>query len=96
MLGFLQGFSYGLFMTCLPWLLVGLVNPGLAVPRSTPSRLQVIVRYCLVVPSLSMLLWLTSLWGGEANWPRFFISHKECDYRQAIDVLDLSSPILAA
>ncbi|MCA8865288.1 MULTISPECIES: cobyrinic acid a,c-diamide synthase [unclassified Halomonas] len=64
MLGFLQGFSYGLFMTCLPWLLVGLFNPGLAVPVMAPSRLQVIARYCLVVPSISMLLWLTSLWGG--------------------------------
>jgi len=64
MLGFLQGFSYGLFMTCLPWLLVGLFNPGLAVPLATPNRLQVIARYCLVVPTISMLLWLTSLWGG--------------------------------
>ncbi|MGY2462463.1 cobyrinic acid a,c-diamide synthase [Vreelandella sulfidaeris] len=64
MLGFLQGFSYGLFMTCLPWLLVGLFNPGLAHPALAPSRLQVILRYCLVVPSLSVLLWLTSLWGG--------------------------------
>ncbi|MBR2512573.1 MAG: cobyrinic acid a,c-diamide synthase [Halomonas sp.] len=64
MLGFLQGFSYGLFMTCLPWLLVGLFNPGLALPMAVPSRLRVIARYCLVVPSISMLLWLTSLWGG--------------------------------
>ncbi|HSH56454.1 MAG TPA: cobyrinic acid a,c-diamide synthase [Halomonas sp.] len=64
MLGFLQGFSYGLFLTCLPWLLVGLVNPRLAVPVDPPSRLRVIARYCLVVPFISMLLWLTSLWGG--------------------------------
>jgi hypothetical protein len=64
MLGFLQGFSYGLFMTCLPWLLVGLVNPGLALPLKPPGRLQVILRYCLVIPFISMLLWLTSLWGG--------------------------------
>tara|TARA_R110000824_G_scaffold401789_1_gene616364 strand:- start:11477 stop:12418 length:942 start_codon:yes stop_codon:yes gene_type:complete len=64
MLGFLQGFSYGLFMTCLPWLLVGLFNPGLALPVLAPSRLQVILRYCLLVPFISMLLWLTSLWGG--------------------------------
>ncbi len=64
MLGFLQGFSYGLFMTCLPWLLVGLINPALAHPALAPSRLLVILRYCLVVPSLSVLLWLTSLWGG--------------------------------
>lgn len=64
MLGFLQGFSYGLFMTCLPWLVLGLFNPGLALPVTAPSRLRVIGRYCLVVPSISMLLWLTSLWGG--------------------------------
>ncbi|HDZ46854.1 hypothetical protein LCGC14_0120400 [marine sediment metagenome] len=64
MLGFLQGFSYGLFMTCLPWLLVGLFNPALALPGLTPGRMQVIIRYCLVIPFISMLLWLTSLWGG--------------------------------
>jgi hypothetical protein len=64
MLGFLQGFSYGLFMTCLPWLLVGLVNPRLALPSEPFGRLPVIVRYCLLVPFISMLLWLTSLWGG--------------------------------
>ncbi|MBS9403807.1 cobyrinic acid a,c-diamide synthase [Halomonas sp. TRM85114] len=64
MLAFLQGFSYGLFMTCLPWLLVGLVNPRLALPSEPFGRLQVIVRYCLMVPFVSMLLWLTSLWGG--------------------------------
>ncbi|GEN26498.1 hypothetical protein HVA01_01440 [Halovibrio variabilis] len=64
MLGFLQGFSYGLFMTCLPWLLVGLVNPALALPVAAQGRLQVVLRYCLIVPFISMLLWLTSLWGG--------------------------------
>ncbi|MDR5875744.1 cobyrinic acid a,c-diamide synthase [Vreelandella gomseomensis] len=64
MLGFLQGLSYGLFMTCLPWLLIGLYNPGLALPWPAPGRLQVIARYCLLVPFISMLLWLTSLWGG--------------------------------
>ncbi len=64
MLGFLQGFSYGLFMTCLPWLLVGLVNPRLALPSEPFGRLSVIVRYCLLVPFISMVLWLTSLWGG--------------------------------
>ena len=64
MLGFLQGFSYGLFMTCLPWLLIGLYNPWLALAVKTPNRLQVILRYCLGIPFLSVLLWLTSLWGG--------------------------------
>lgn len=64
MLGFMQGFSYGLFMTCLPWLLIGLFNPALALPGLTPGRMQVIIRYCLVIPFISMLLWLTSLWGG--------------------------------
>ncbi len=64
MLGFLQGFAYGLFLTCLPWALVGLVNPRLAVPTDNPGRLQVLFRYGLLVPFISMLLWLTSLWGG--------------------------------
>lgn len=64
MLGFLQGFAYGLFVTCLPWLLVGMANPRLAVPSDAPSRLQVVFRYCLLIPFISMLLWLTSLWGG--------------------------------
>ena len=64
MLGFLQGFAYGLFVTCLPWCLVGLANPRLAVPTEHPSRLQVLFRYGLLVPFLSVLLWLTSLWGG--------------------------------
>lgn len=64
MLGFLQGFAYGLFVTCLPWLLVGLANPRLAVSTDSPSRLQVVFRYCLLIPFISMLLWLTSLWGG--------------------------------
>ncbi|WP_111415379.1 cobyrinic acid a,c-diamide synthase [Billgrantia lactosivorans] len=64
MLGFLQGFAYGLFVTCLPWCLVGLANPRLAVATDNPNRLQVLFRYCLLVPFISMVLWLTSLWGG--------------------------------
>lgn len=64
MLGFLQGFAYGLFLTCLPWCLVGLVKPKLALPTESPDRLQVIFRYALFAPFLSFLLWLTSLWGG--------------------------------
>jgi hypothetical protein len=64
MLGFLQGFAYGLFVTCLPWCLVGLANPRLAVPTERPNRWQVIFRYALLVPFISLLLWLTSLWGG--------------------------------
>ncbi|MCE8022458.1 cobyrinic acid a,c-diamide synthase [Halomonas sp. MCCC 1A11036] len=64
MLGFLQGFAYGLFVTCLPWCLVGLANPRLAVPTENPNRFQVLFRYCLLVPFISMVLWLTSLWGG--------------------------------
>jgi hypothetical protein len=64
MLGFLQGFAYGLFVTCLPWCLVGLANPRLAVPTENPGRLQVLFRYCLLVPFISTVLWLTSLWGG--------------------------------
>lgn len=64
MLGFLQGFAYGLFVTCLPWCLVGLANPRLALPTENPNRFQVLFRYCLLMPFISTLLWLTSLWGG--------------------------------
>lgn len=64
MLGFLQGLAYGLFLTCLPWFLIGMANPQYAIPTQEPNRLQVIIRYCLVVPFIALLLWLTSLWGG--------------------------------
>ncbi len=64
MLGFLQGFAYGLFLTCWPWLVVGLVAPPLALPTDEPSRAQAVLRYALIAPFLGLLLWLTSLWGG--------------------------------
>lgn len=64
MLGFLQGAAYGLFLTCLPWCLIGLVSPRLALPSEHPSRWQVVVRYAFLAPFLSLLMWLTSLWGG--------------------------------
>lgn len=64
MLGFLQGFAYGLFLSCIPWLIVGLVNPAVAVPNDPPSRWHVMLRYWLGIPFLAFLLWLTSLWGG--------------------------------
>ncbi|WP_016855241.1 hypothetical protein [Halomonas smyrnensis] len=64
MLGFLQGAAYGLFLTCLPWCLAGLVSPRLALAVEQPSRWQVVVRYAFLVPFLSLLMWLTSLWGG--------------------------------
>ncbi|MBZ9559410.1 MULTISPECIES: cobyrinic acid a,c-diamide synthase [Modicisalibacter] len=64
MLGFLQGLAYGLFVTCLPWFLIGMVNPRLALAEPHPNRLQVIIRYWLLVPFVAFVLWLTSLWGG--------------------------------
>lgn len=64
MLGFLQGFAYGLFLSCLPWFITGMVKPRLAVPSDPPHRGKVILRYWLVVPFVAFLLWLTSLWGG--------------------------------
>lgn len=64
MLGFLQGFAYGLFFTCLPWFLIGMVSPRHALATLQPDRLQVVVRYWLLVPFIAFLLWLTSLWGG--------------------------------
>lgn len=64
MLGFLQGFAYGLLVSCIPWFFIGMLNPGVAVPNEPPRRWQVVVRYWFVVPSIAFLLWLTSLWGG--------------------------------
>ncbi|MFC3391180.1 cobyrinic acid a,c-diamide synthase [Aidingimonas halophila] len=64
MLEFLQGFAYGLFLTCIPWFLVGMVSPSLALPTERPNRVQVGVRYWLLLPFIAFLLWLTSLWGG--------------------------------
>lgn len=64
MLEFLQGFAYGLFLTCLPWSLVGLVKPRLALPTQNPGRFQVLFRYGLLLPFISIVLWMTSLWGG--------------------------------
>jgi hypothetical protein len=64
MFGFLQGFAYGLFLSCLPWFTVGMVRPDLAVPTDPPWRWQVVLRYWFLFPFLAFLLWLTSLWGG--------------------------------
>ncbi|MEY6433406.1 cobyrinic acid a,c-diamide synthase, partial [Thioalkalicoccus limnaeus] len=64
MFGFLQGFALGLFVSCLPWLIVGLIEPRLAVPTERPTRVQVLLRYWLIVPFAAFLIWLTSLWGG--------------------------------
>ncbi|GAA0639064.1 cobyrinic acid a,c-diamide synthase [Halomonas beimenensis] len=64
MLGFLQGAAYGLFLTCLPWCLIGLASPRLALPTEHPTRWQVVVRYAFLAPFLSLSMWLTSLWGG--------------------------------
>lgn len=64
MFGFLQGFAFGLFVSCLPWFIIGMLNPRLAVPVDPPGRLQVIARYWFIAPFLAGLIWLTSLWGG--------------------------------
>ncbi len=64
MFGFLQGFAYGLFVSCIPWFFIGMARPDLAVPTEKPGRLQVVFRYWLLLPFVSFLLWLTSLWGG--------------------------------
>ncbi|MGB7755143.1 MAG: hypothetical protein WBL23_03670 [Salinisphaera sp.] len=64
MFDFLQGFSYGLFLSCLPWFLVGMVDPRLAVPIEPPTRWHVVLRYVFGFPFLAFVLWLTSLWGG--------------------------------
>ena len=64
MSGFLQGFAYGLFLSCLPWLIIGMINPTLALPTETPTRWQVALRYWLIIPFIAFILWVTSLWGG--------------------------------
>lgn len=64
MFGFLQGFAYGLLVSCLPWFAVGMFDPRLAVPADPPTRWQVIVRYWFAAPFIGFLLWITSLWGG--------------------------------
>lgn len=64
MFGFLQGFAYGLFLSCLPWFILGLIEPRLAVPTDRPTRLQALLRYWLIVPFIAFALWVTSLWGG--------------------------------
>jgi hypothetical protein len=64
MFDFLQGFAYGLAVSCVPWFVVGMLNPRLAVPTDPPSRWEVVVRYWFVVPFIVLVLWLTSLWGG--------------------------------
>src|SRR5690554_2184140 len=64
MLGFLQGFAYGLFLSCLPWFITGIINPRLALPTEPPRRWQVFLRYGLFTPFIAFILWLTSLWGG--------------------------------
>lgn len=64
MLSFLQGFAYGLFLSCLPWFVAGMADPRLAVASEPARRWEVIVRYWFLVPFIAFLLWLTSLWGG--------------------------------
>lgn len=64
MFGFLQGFAYGLLVSCLPWFAVGMFDPRYAVPTDPPSRWQVILRYWFAAPFVGFLLWITSLWGG--------------------------------
>ncbi|WP_409523149.1 cobyrinic acid a,c-diamide synthase [Nitrincola sp. MINF-07-Sa-05] len=64
MLSFLQGFAIGLFLMCGPWFITGLFNPGLVLPDDRADRLNVFKRYLFVIPFLSFILGLTSLWGG--------------------------------
>ncbi|ABI56868.1 cobyrinic acid a,c-diamide synthase [Alkalilimnicola ehrlichii MLHE-1] len=64
MLAFLQGFAYGLWLSCLPWFIAGMINPRLALPTDPPRRWQVFLRYWLAAPFIALLAWLTSLWGG--------------------------------
>lgn len=64
MLEFLQGFAYGLFLSCPAWFIVGMANPRVALPTEPARRWQVIARYWFLFPFIAFVLWLTSLWGG--------------------------------
>ena len=64
MLDFLQGLAYGLWVSCMPWFMVGMFDPRLAVPAEVANRLQVFLRYGVAAPFLGTLLFMTSLWGG--------------------------------
>ena len=64
MLDFLQGLAYGLLVSCMPWLMAGMLDPRLALPEEVAKRWQVILRYGFVAPFIGVLLFLTSLWGG--------------------------------
>lgn len=68
MLGFLQGFAYGLLISCMPWFLLGMYNPSLALGTDQPARWQVFIRYAVVLPFAGLLMWTTSLWGGFEPW----------------------------
>ena len=64
MLSFLQGFAYGLMITCTPWLVIGMFNPRLTLPHRHARRWQVVLRYGFILPISSIVLLITSLWGG--------------------------------
>ncbi len=64
MFEFLQGFAYGLWLSCMPWFLTGMVKPGLALGSEQAGRWQVFLRYAVALPFAAFLIWLTSLWGG--------------------------------
>ena len=64
MLDFLQGLAYGLLVSFMPWFMVGMFDPRLAVPPEVANRLQVFLRYGVAVPFIGGLLFMTSLWGG--------------------------------
>ena len=64
MFDFLQGLAFGLLVSFMPWFMTGLYDPRLVVPEEVASRGQVILRYAVAMPSVAMLLLMTSFWGG--------------------------------
>lgn len=88
MFDFLQGLAFGLLVSFMPWFMAGLYDPRLVVPEEVASRWQVILRYAVAMPSVAMLLLMTSFWAasapasavGSSGWRR---CRSNCSWKNA-------------
>lgn len=48
----------------MPWFMLGMFNPSMALPTEVASRWQLVLRYWIVAPAIGLLAFTTSLWGG--------------------------------